>query len=112
MADKYDFTPEVRERVLAAFSKRVPVLHCPVCQHNAFTIVDGFVSPPVYGNFWLGQKTSGLPSIALVCDNCGNTLFINMGALGLENLVSPSQEELRKRWGLPPKGIETKWGPE
>lgn len=111
MADKYDFTAETREKILAAFRRRVPALRCPVCQHNAFTAAEGFVSPPVYRNFWLDQRATGLPSLALVCDNCGNTLLINIGALGLADLISPSQEELRQRWGLT-GNLGTKWRPE
>jgi|SRR5215213_4102242 len=98
MADKYDFTPEVRDKILAVFRQKM--LRCPVCGFNAFTAADGFVSPPVYGNYWLSQRVSGLPSLALICDNCGNTLFINIGALGLADLISPSQDELKRRWGI------------
>jgi hypothetical protein len=100
MADKYDFTPETRDKILAVFLERVKVLRCPLCNHDAFTTVEGFVSATVYKNFWLAQRTSGLPSLALVCDHCGNTLFINIGALGLADLVNPSQEELKGRFGI------------
>ena len=103
MADKYDFTPEVRDQILAAIkAKGTDQIVCSVCKHWTWTITEGFIGFRILRNFWLNQQSGGgsLVSVALVCDTCGNTLLMNLGALGLDHLVAPSAEELRERFGF------------
>ena len=98
MADKYDFTPEARAEILAALKQRADVIQCSVCHKEQFTITEGFVALRILNNFWLNHSAgTSLVFAALVCDICGNTLLFNLGQLGLEHLVSPDLEELKRR---------------
>ncbi|MEK6891882.1 MAG: hypothetical protein AABX25_01730 [Nanoarchaeota archaeon] len=60
-------------------------LKCPVCTNDNFTVVDGFTNDSLIdtigGNIILGGRV--LPSIPIVCTNCGNTFFLNAKILGL-----------------------------
>jgi hypothetical protein len=96
---KYDYTPEVHDQILAAIIVRLPNLKCPLGSHYKFTLSEGFVSVPLYSNFWINQTAGSLVFVAYSCDTCGNTLFLSMSELGLGHLVAPSKEELRKWWG-------------
>lgn len=104
MANQYDFTPELKAKILAKIKKiQTPgrgQLHCPACGQWSWELVDGFVTPPVMLNVWRGDKTSGLPCAAYICLTCGNTLFFSLIALGFALEIGPDMDEMRKNWGL------------
>ena len=60
---------------------------CPICHNSSFTIVDGYLTQSIqedYHGIVLGNGPM-LPSIAVVCNNCGFTSMHNLGVLGLLN---------------------------
>ena len=60
---------------------------CPLCGNLKWTLVEGFVYvtlQPDFAGTYVG--TGGLPSVALVCANCGNTHLLNLVVLGLGHL--------------------------
>lgn len=63
-------------------------------------MADGFASVPLLKNVWTGDRASSLPCAALVCTDCGNTLFFNLIALGFALDIGPDLTEMRKKWGL------------
>src|SRR5687768_17494213 len=92
----YEFTPQVKAEIWAAIKRRKPNIECPVCHwQDHWTMADGFVAPPLLSNFWTSTRASSLPSVALVCDKCGNTLFFNLMALGLRHLLGPDISKFR-----------------
>ena len=67
---------------------------CSVCRTEKFTLTDGFALISISDQpnlVQLGGQT--LPSVALVCTNCGNTLLINLLLLGMHDLVTPKAED-------------------
>ena len=101
MPGEYDFTPQKRDQILAEIRRRLPAIRCPLCNHEKWTIPDGFIHLPLMENFWLSRRGKGnLVGVALVCDTCGNTVFINLGPLGLEDLAAPKMEDVLKKWGV------------
>ena len=67
---------------------------CSVCHAQQFTLTDGYVLLSISetpNSFQLGGKH--LPSVALVCTNCGNTLLINLLPLGMGDLVMGNTSE-------------------
>ena len=85
------FSPEVREKILAAVQQRAPNAKCSLCgRSDCWTIPDGFVSIPLMLDIWLGVKAnSTLPCAALICENCGNTHLLNLVHLKLESMAQP-----------------------
>lgn len=82
---------EKKKEIIEIFNKRVPAIECPMCHGNQFTIVDG------YSNFMLQDKPNSIslgpgsiiPSIPIVCNNCGFIGFHALGSLGLLPKVEP-----------------------
>lgn len=86
---------EIGDEIIAAFTKRAtrdgtrPVGSCPLCGSlNDWTVGDGFVTVTVVDaplKVTLGGES--YPLIALVCRNCGNTMFLNLFVLELHDLI-------------------------
>ena len=89
------WTPEDQAAIERAIQAAVPDLRaCPFCGKRAgYTLADGFVflstkrRPEAIGG---GQS---LPSIALICRKCGNTMLLNAVVLGLHQLLPGSKTE-------------------
>jgi len=90
----YDFTPELKAKILAAIKNKKDVIRCSVCQHWDWDMADGFATIPLLSNVWTNDRKSGLPCAALVCKNCGNTLFINLVALGFAESLGPDIKKI------------------
>jgi hypothetical protein len=60
-----------------------------VCRSSDFQLVDGIVKIAVQPTTQRGVVLGGptLPSAALVCQTCGNTIFLNLIVLGLLDLA-------------------------
>ncbi len=99
------FSTDQEQRIIGAIQSRLPAkLGCSACTHTQWTLADGFVflslsdspgSIPIGGN--------GLPSVALTCKNCGNTLLFNLIVLGLRDLWESAAPE---KAGMPQGGFE------
>jgi hypothetical protein len=84
------FRPGVQEQILDALKTRAPhVKNCAVCDTREWTLIDGFISIPVFDTPNVsdyGSVRKALLATALVCSNCGNIIFLSLLALGLENI--------------------------
>ena len=75
--------------VLSAYARAPQPGACTVCRTGQWTLSDGFVFFPTQdsaGSYVIGGPV--LPSVALICSHCGNTIFINLLVLGLGHLVN------------------------
>jgi hypothetical protein len=90
------WTPEEQAAIEKAIEATVPDLRsCPFCGKLAgYTLADGFVflSTRRQPDATAGGGQS-LPSIALICRKCGNTMLLNAVVLGLQSLLPPSRIE-------------------
>lgn len=80
----------LRTRIMQAIEERASGSGaCPVCGRSQWILADGFVMLSVQseptGNLVIGGRT--LPSVALICGNCGDTRFLNLLVLGLGDLI-------------------------
>jgi hypothetical protein len=74
---------ELQKKVIEALSVKAPDTTCPLCHTKRWNVVSGTIllalkSSSQYGNSY---TQSGLPSVALVCLNCGNTHLLNLTVL-------------------------------
>ena len=84
------FTKEEREQIRNAIEEKAPKFNrCPLCLNQNWDLQDGFAFPTLQDRTG-GQEIGGpgLPSVVIVCDNCGNTHFLNAMVLGLKDLVN------------------------
>lgn len=80
-------TPEEKERIAQELSRKFGArdVKCPMCGNNHFIIADGYFNTFMQND--LKQTNLGgpsIPSIPIICDNCG---FISMHALGILGLL-------------------------
>ncbi len=67
---------------------------CPMCGRTNFALADGYFNHTLHGEVASGITVGGpsIPTIAIICTNCGFTSQHALGALGL--LKAP--EEAKK----------------
>lgn len=65
MANQYDFTPELKAKILAKIKAiQTPgreQLYCPLCGYWDWDMADGFATVPLLWNVWTNNRKSGLP---------------------------------------------------
>lgn len=84
-------TNEQKKKIADEISKRKNELTCPMCQNKKFIMADGYFNNGMqtdFGTFNLGGPS--IPTIAIVCDNCG---FVSQHALGVLGLLPKEEEE-------------------
>lgn len=85
-------TNERKKVIVQALASRVDKMECPFCHQGRFTLIDGYITDSVQNDFSyqiIGSKTT-LPSVALVCNNCG---FISQHSLGILGLLNSEDNE-------------------
>lgn len=77
-------TEEKKRQIVKALSQRVNSIVCPICHQSKYSFVDGYTIDPVQDDYkavQLGGKF--IPSVMLVCNNCGHIDRFSLGVLGL-----------------------------
>ncbi len=88
-----ELSQEEKKEIIKRFSEKGVKIICPMCNHNQFVIADGYFNNSLQlklGVFSLGGPS--IPSIPIVCSNCG---FISQHALGVLNLL-PEEEKKKE----------------
>lgn len=79
-------TEEQKQEIIKKFQEKKILTVCPMCKHPHFTIADGYFTNSLQnevGGIIFGGPT--IPSIAIICNNCG---FISQHALGVLGLLN------------------------
>jgi predicted nucleic-acid-binding Zn-ribbon protein len=88
------FTEEQRAKIIDVIKSKSPKGLCPGCGNQQWTLAQDVcwlkTSDPA------SPQVSVLPSIALVCETCGMTLFYNVMRLGLAADLGVSTEQATK----------------
>ena len=82
-----------KKKISEELTKRKHSLTCPMCQNRNFIMADGYFSnimQPDFGSISIGGP--GIPTIAIVCNNCG---FVSQHALGVLELL-PKDKNISK----------------
>ena len=85
------FNEQLKQEFIETFSRKARekggpnAAKCPLCTNNQWTTVDGYVSPriepEISAAFYVGGPT--IPTVPIVCNNCGFVAHISLGVLGL-----------------------------
>jgi hypothetical protein len=76
--------PDFRERVLAKLREKGVRPQCELCGANDWNMVEQPVMTVVAsGSGAFALPPPHIPSVALICKNCGNTRLLALGALDL-----------------------------
>ena len=85
-------TNEQKEKIKVELLRKIPTLTCPMCHNKGFTMADGYFLNSMQVDLTsVSLGGQAIPTIAVICNNCG---FISQHALG--------------SLGLLPKNIENK----
>jgi len=76
---------------MKAIQERIPSgeMFCPLCKTNRWTVQgDGLIVHTVQRDYPIKMNVGGqtLPCLALICQNCGNTHFLNIFILGIAEI--------------------------
>lgn len=84
MSEKTAFSESQKNEIISKLTTRMPNLHCPMCGKNHFTIMEGYFTSVLQSDLNSLQLTGmNMPTVALVCNNCGFVSYHSLGALGL-----------------------------
>lgn len=87
-----------KKEIAKILNERISKLECPICHKGSFTIIDGYMVNQIHnklGTFSLGGPA--IPTIAIVCNNCGYISQHALGALGLLPPKATAQEDISTR---------------
>lgn len=90
-------TDEIIKKIEEAIKRKSgeTIFKCPVCTNNQFSLAGGFttdfLTDKIQGGLIIGGPV--LPSIPIVCTNCGNTFFLNAKILGITEEDSKEKKE-------------------
>lgn len=87
MALTQEKTEEIIKKINEAINRKTGKtdFKCPVCTNNQFSLAGGFTNDFLMDKIGGGLVIGGpvLPSVPIVCTNCGNTFFLNAKVLGI-----------------------------
>jgi transcription elongation factor Elf1 len=75
---------EEQKRIVSELNHKIPTLKCPMCNHNNFVLAEGYFTNSLQakvGSFVIGGPA--IPTIPIICSNCGFLSQHAMGVLGL-----------------------------
>lgn len=87
-------TEEKKRQIVKTLFQRVSNIACPICHQSKYSFVDGYTIDPVqndYKDVQLGGKV--IPSVMLVCNNCGHIDRFSLGVLGLMDKEDQTQQK-------------------
>ena len=93
-------TEEKKRQIANALTMRVGNIVCPICHQTKYTLLDGYfvdVIQDKYQGMQLGGRL--LPSVMLVCNQCGHLENFSLGVLGLmesEEKIEDNDRENKK----------------
>lgn len=84
------FSEEYKKKIVQALTSKGATQPCPRCRNQSFTLVDGYFNQPIQtelGGLIIGGPS--IPSIVVVCTQCG---YMSQHALGVLGLL-PQEEK-------------------
>lgn len=76
---------EDKKKIAQILDSKISNISCPMCQNKQFIIVDGYFINNMQTDFssiTIGGNPS-IPTIAIICNQCGFTSQHSLGVLGL-----------------------------
>lgn len=89
-----EFTKQQKELLIKTLEEKGVKSVCPMCRNQHFILADGYFSNTLQEdtkNLSLGG--AGIPTIPIVCSNCG---FVSQHALGVLGLLNKEENEEEK----------------
>jgi hypothetical protein len=79
-------TNEQKEKIKEELLKKVHTLTCPMCKEKNFTMAEGYFLNTMQADFSsLSLGGQAIPTIGIICNNCG---FVSQHAIGRLGLLT------------------------
>lgn len=90
-----------KELITKAINERISTMKCPMCGNSSFLFVDGYMLQKSQRQLYLDSQLDHiLPTVMIVCANCG---FVSQHALGtmglLEDLLKAGTQDYNAEKG-------------
>lgn len=76
---------DLKSKIVEELNKRIPNLHCPICDSKEMILTDGFfnhlLNKEISGNLIIGGPS--IPTVTIICKKCGHIMEFAVGVLGL-----------------------------
>ena len=78
-------TAEEKQKIIDALSRKGAIHVCPRCGEKEFTLLEGYFNQIIQQTITGGMIMNGpsVPSVVVVCNNCGYMSQHAIGVLGL-----------------------------
>lgn len=86
-------TQEEKDNIIQKLFEKGAQQSCSRCGQKSFSLLDGYFSHPIQaniGDFLLGGVT--VPTVVIICTNCGSLSQHALGSLGLLPPPQPEKE--------------------
>lgn len=86
----------LQKKIIDILSEKIPAYKCPVCNRNLFEIVNGFFANQIQNDLKsINIGGQAIPTVALICRNCGFVSQHSLGALvgNIENFLSENNKK-------------------
>lgn len=85
---------EKKEEIARILNGKLTELTCPMCHHHDFFIADGYFNNLLQDNLdSIRMGGSAIPTIPIICTNCG---FVSQHAIGLLGLLPEKKDDEKK----------------
>lgn len=81
-----------KQEIVNSLTKKIALLECPMCHAHSFSLIDGYFTSNIqddYRSIVFG-KGEIIPSIAIVCNQCG---FISKHSIGILGVMKKDNKE-------------------
>lgn len=84
-------TSEEKQKIVDALHKKRANRPCPRCDEKNFTLLDGYFNQSIQQSLTAGVILGGpsIPSIVILCNNCG---YMSQHALGVLGLIPKNKD--------------------
>ena len=77
-------TDQQKQDIVNRIREKAPNLQCPMCKTKAFSLADGYFVNTMQSDFnSLSLGGQAIPTVAIICNNCGFVSQHAVGSLGL-----------------------------
>ena len=86
-------TKEQKDKIKVAFDSKIQSLTCPMCQNKSFVMADGYFNNTMQEDFSaLIVGGQSIPTIGVICTNCG---FVSQHAIGVLGLLPKPENQTK-----------------
>jgi hypothetical protein len=91
ISEPFRLSNEQKKQIAEVLNKKLPNVSCPMCKNKNFVMAEGLFNNYLSSDPEREQSIGGpsVPTVAIICDNCG---FTSQHALGILDLLKDKKD--------------------